>query len=115
MEEICQKSNWGQPIFTLHSKAGTNPDEDALYFFNVMVPGLGMTYFPAKLTHSIEEAMVIAADHSLAQLGYAMEGIAIILTMHGSLEGLSIQPIPNLYPTYKIAKSRATKMPNLEN
>lgn len=73
LEEVCQKSNWGQPIFTLHST--TNPDEEALYLYKVMVPGLSMTYIPAKLTRNVDEAKIIAADYSLVQLGYPMEGM----------------------------------------
>ena len=80
LEEICQKSNWGQPIFTLHSTTA-NTDEEALFLYKVMVPGLSMTYIPAKLTRSIEEAKVIAADYSLVQLGYPMEGSYIVHCM----------------------------------
>lgn len=79
MEELCQKSNLGQPIFTLHSTAGTNPDEEPLYLYKVMVPGLSMTYIPAKLTRSVEEAKVIAAEYALVQLGYPLEGIIIYM------------------------------------
>ena len=78
LEDICQKSNWGQPIFTLHSTTANTTDEEALYLYKVMVPGLIMTYIPAKLTRSIEEAKVIAADYSLVQLGYPMEGICLL-------------------------------------
>lgn len=35
---------------------------------------LGMTYIPSKLSRSIEEAKVIAAEYTLVQLGYPMEG-----------------------------------------
>lgn len=42
-----------------------------------MVPGLSMTYIPAKLTRSVEEAKTIAAEYSLVQLGYPMEGIIV--------------------------------------
>ena len=48
---------------------------DYLYLYKVMVPGLSMTYIPAKLTCSVEEAKTIAAEYSLVQLGYPMEGI----------------------------------------
>lgn len=78
LEEICQKSNWGQPIFTLHSTASTSPDEETLYLYKVMVPGLSMTYIPAKLTRSTEEAKIIAADYSLVQLGFPMEGTSLV-------------------------------------
>ena len=74
LEEICQKSNWGQPIFTLHSTTANTTDDEALYLYKVMVPGLSMTYIPAKLTRNIDEAKIIAADYSLVQLGYPMEG-----------------------------------------
>ena len=79
LEEICQKSGWGQPIYTLHSTAGTNPDEEPLYLYKVMVPGLSMTYIPDKVTRSIDEAKTIAAEYSLVQLGYTMEGTCILM------------------------------------
>ena len=49
-----------------------------------MVPGLSKICTPAKLTRSIEEAKVIAADYSLVQLGYPMEGssLAILLIQY---------------------------------
>ena len=45
-----------------------------------MVPGLSMTYIPAKLTRSVEEAKTIAAEYSLVQLGYPMEGMYVTIT-----------------------------------
>ena len=77
MEDICQKSNWGQPIFTLYSITANN--NDRLYLYQVMVPGLSMIYIPTKPTHNIQEAKIIAADYSLAELGYPMEGSYSVL------------------------------------
>ena len=74
LDNLCQKSNWGQPIFFLYSITANNTDDAALYLCTVMVPGLNTTYIPDKLTCSIEEAKDVAADYSLVQLGYPMEG-----------------------------------------
>ena len=74
LDDICKKSRWGNPIYTLHS---TNVNNEFLYLYKVMIPALSTTYTPAKLTRSIEEAKVIAADYSLVQLGYPMEGSSL--------------------------------------
>ena len=74
LEEICQKNNWALPIFTLHSALSGVPTEEPLYICKVYMAALGMTYIPAKLSHSVEEAKSIAAEHTLTQIGYPVEG-----------------------------------------
>ena len=40
----------------------------------VHIAALGTTYIPSKLSRSVEEARSIAAEHTLVQLGYPIEG-----------------------------------------
>lgn len=72
LEEICQKNNWGAPLYVLHS---TSAGEDILYLYKITVTAIGVTYIPSKLSRSVEEARNTAADYALVQLGYPMEGM----------------------------------------
>lgn len=76
LEEICQKNNWGSPIYSLHSSTSTTPsgEPDTLFLYKATIVGIGMTYIPSKLCRNLPEAREIAAEHSLIQLGYPMEG-----------------------------------------
>ena len=64
------RNNWGQPIYSLHSTGGDPP----LYHYKVTIASLGTAYLPSKLTHSADEAKAIAAEYTLIQLGYPLEG-----------------------------------------
>ena len=72
LEEICQKNNWGSPIYTLNATSPTA--EGSVLQYKVTVPALGTTYIPSKFSRTIEEAKCVAAEYSLIQLGYPMEG-----------------------------------------
>ena len=75
LEEICQKNNWGIAIYSLNA---TSPAAECnLLQYKVTVPALGTTYIPSKFSRSVEEAKCVAAEYSLVQLGYPMEGVPI--------------------------------------
>ena len=76
LEEICQKSSWGSPIYSLHSSTSTtvSGEPDTLFLYKATIVGIGMTYIPSKLCRNLSEAREIAAEHALIQLGYPMEG-----------------------------------------
>ncbi|KAM4525403.1 APOBEC1 complementation factor isoform 1-T1 [Odontesthes bonariensis] len=80
LEELCQKNNWGQPVYQLHS--AISPDQRQLFLYKITIPALATQYpnvhpfTPAKLCAAIEEAKVHAAEHTLQTLGLQTEGAA---------------------------------------
>lgn len=43
----------------------------------VLIPALGTIHIPSKYSRTVEEAQCTAAEFSLVQLGYPLEGIEI--------------------------------------
>ncbi|KAM8837033.1 APOBEC1 complementation factor isoform 2-T3 [Spinachia spinachia] len=80
LEELCQKNNWGQPVYQLHSAIG--PDQRQLFLYKITIPALATQYpnvhpfTPAKLCAAVEEAKLHAAEHTLQTLGLQTEGAA---------------------------------------
>ncbi|XP_005948536.1 APOBEC1 complementation factor isoform X1 [Haplochromis burtoni] len=78
LEELCQKNNWGQPVYQLHSAIG--PDQRQLFLYKITIPALATQYpnvhpfTPAKLCAGVEEAKIHAAEHTLQTLGVQTEG-----------------------------------------
>uniref|UniRef100_A0A6Q2XL62 APOBEC1 complementation factor n=1 Tax=Esox lucius TaxID=8010 RepID=A0A6Q2XL62_ESOLU len=78
LEDVCQKNNWGQPVYQLHSAIG--PDQRQLFLYKVTIPALATQYpnvhpfTPAKLCTAVDEAKVHAAEHALQTLGLQTEG-----------------------------------------
>ncbi|KAI7797249.1 APOBEC1 complementation factor [Triplophysa rosa] len=78
LEDICQKNNWGQPVYQLHSAIG--PDQRQLFLYKVTIPALASQYpnihpfTPAKICASMDEAKLHAAEHTLQILGLQTEG-----------------------------------------
>ncbi|XP_075996907.1 APOBEC1 complementation factor isoform X2 [Genypterus blacodes] len=78
LEELCQKNNWGQPVYQLHS--ALSPDQRQLFLYKITIPALATQYpnvhpfTPAKLCTAVEEAKVHAAEHTLQTLGVQTEG-----------------------------------------
>nr|XP_014349734.1 PREDICTED: APOBEC1 complementation factor isoform X4 [Latimeria chalumnae] len=42
LEDVCQKNNWGQPVYQLHSTIG--PDQRQLFLYKVTIPALATQY-----------------------------------------------------------------------
>jgi dsRNA-specific ribonuclease len=42
LEEVCQKNNWGQPVYQLHSAIGL--DQRQLFLYKVTIPALSTQY-----------------------------------------------------------------------
>ena len=42
LEELCQKNNWGQPVYQLHSAIG--PDQRQLFLYKITIPALATQY-----------------------------------------------------------------------
>lgn len=38
LEELCQKNNWGQPVYQLHS--AISPDQRQLFLYKITIPAL---------------------------------------------------------------------------
>nr|XP_014349732.1 PREDICTED: APOBEC1 complementation factor isoform X2 [Latimeria chalumnae] len=78
LEDVCQKNNWGQPVYQLHSTIG--PDQRQLFLYKVTIPALATQYTnihpftPTKLCISVDEAKTFAAEHVLQTLGLQTEG-----------------------------------------
>ncbi|XP_023686573.2 APOBEC1 complementation factor isoform X1 [Paramormyrops kingsleyae] len=77
LEDICQKNNWGQPGYQLHSAIG--PDQRQLFLYKVTIPALATQYpnihpfTPAKLCEAVDEAKVYAAENAMQILGLQAE------------------------------------------
>lgn len=42
LEDVCQKNNWGQPVYQLHSAIGL--DQRQLFLYKVTIPALATQY-----------------------------------------------------------------------
>ncbi|XP_070532793.1 APOBEC1 complementation factor-like isoform X3 [Ptychodera flava] len=77
LEEICNKNNWGTPVYTLHSTRA--PDSSVqLFLYKVSVPALAghfpNSFQPNKLCPTVDEAKNYAAEYVLIQLGVPLDG-----------------------------------------
>ncbi|XP_046312742.1 APOBEC1 complementation factor isoform X3 [Marmota monax] len=78
LEEICQKNNWGQPVYQLHSAIGQ--DQRQLFLFKVTIPALASQnpaihpFTPPKLSAYVDEAKTYAAEYTLQTLGIPTDG-----------------------------------------
>uniref|UniRef100_A0A8C4RM11 APOBEC1 complementation factor n=1 Tax=Erpetoichthys calabaricus TaxID=27687 RepID=A0A8C4RM11_ERPCA len=103
LEDICQKNNWGQPVYQLHSAIG--PDQRQLFLYKIAIPALASQYpnihpfTPAKLCTSVDDAKIIAAENVLQILGLHTE----------SAETASAPAFTGIsFPGYTIANTAAT-------
>lgn len=104
LEEICQKNNWGSPLYTLHSTPGAG--EEPLFLYKVTIAAVGTTYLSSKLSRHIEEARSIAAEYTLVQLGYPMEAAG-----YSPNQGVPLTETP-AYPTSFVAIQSNPKTPS---
>ncbi|NXI08942.1 A1CF factor, partial [Irena cyanogastra] len=99
LEEICQKNNWGQPVYQLHSAIGQ--DQRQLFLYKITIPALASQnptihpFTPPKLSAYIDEAKTYAAEYTLQTLGIP-------------LEGAEVPPAAPAFPGYTIANAAAT-------
>ncbi|XP_054254698.1 APOBEC1 complementation factor, partial [Indicator indicator] len=81
LEEICQKNNWGQPVYQLHSAIGQ--DQRQLFLYKVTIPALASQnptihpFTPPKLSAYIDEAKTYAAEYTLQALGIPTEAAEV--------------------------------------
>ncbi|KFW91711.1 APOBEC1 complementation factor [Phalacrocorax carbo] len=81
LEEICQKNNWGQPVYQLHSAIGQ--DQRQLFLYKITIPALASQnpaihpFTPPKLSAYIDEAKTYAAEYALQTLGIPVEGAEV--------------------------------------
>ncbi|KAJ8366137.1 hypothetical protein SKAU_G00149680 [Synaphobranchus kaupii] len=103
LEDICQKNNWGQPVYQLHSAIG--PDQRQLFLYKVTIPALATQYpnvhpfTPAKLCSAVDEAKVHASEHALQILGLQTEGAEA---------SAAAAAVAAAFPGYTIANTTAT-------
>ncbi|NXP52250.1 A1CF factor, partial [Heliornis fulica] len=99
LEEICQKNNWGQPVYQLHSAIGQ--DQRQLFLYKITIPALSSQnptihpFTPPKLSAYIDEAKTYAAEYTLQTLGIPVEGA-------------EVPPAAPAFPGYTIANAPAT-------
>ncbi|XP_065699943.1 APOBEC1 complementation factor isoform X1 [Patagioenas fasciata] len=99
LEEICQKNNWGQPVYQLHSAVGQ--DQRQLFLYKVTIPALASQnpnihpFTPPKLSAYIDEAKTYAAEYTLQTLGIPTEGA-------------EVPPAAPAFPGYTIANTPGT-------
>ncbi|XP_013803661.2 APOBEC1 complementation factor [Apteryx mantelli] len=99
LEEICQKNNWGQPVYQLHSAIGQ--DQRQLFLYKITIPALASQnpaihpFTPPKLSAYIDEAKTYAAEYALQTLGIPTEGT-------------EVPPAAPAFPGYTIANAAAT-------
>ncbi|NXW63246.1 A1CF factor, partial [Eurystomus gularis] len=99
LEEICQKNNWGQPVYQLHSAIGQ--DQRQLFLYKITIPALASQnptihpFTPPKLSAYIDEAKTYAAEYTLQTLGIPTEGV-------------EVPPAAPAFPGYTIANAAAT-------
>ncbi|XP_076155040.1 APOBEC1 complementation factor [Alosa pseudoharengus] len=109
LEDICQKNNWGQPVYQLHSAIG--PDQRQLFLYKITIPALATQYpnvhpfTPAKLCAAVDEAKIHAAEHTLQTLGMQAEGA------EASAAAAAAAAVA-AFPGYTIASTSATVAAN---
>nr|XP_006818851.1 PREDICTED: APOBEC1 complementation factor isoform X4 [Saccoglossus kowalevskii] len=97
LEEICNKNNWGNPVYTLHSTRGH--ENVQLFLYKVSVPALANhfpnSFQPNKLCPSVDEAKSYAAEYVLIQLGVPLDGSAgeVPVTMTTTPSNFQDRPI----------------------
>ncbi|XP_014822150.1 PREDICTED: APOBEC1 complementation factor isoform X4 [Calidris pugnax] len=98
LEEICQKNNWGQPVYQLHSAIGQ--DQRQLFLYKITIPALASQnptihpFTPPKLSAYIDEAKTYAAEYTLQTLGIPVEGA-------------EVPPAAPAFPGYTLANAAA--------
>ncbi|NWU07586.1 A1CF factor, partial [Cephalopterus ornatus] len=107
LEEICQKNNWGQPVYQLHSAIGQ--DQRQLFLYKITIPALASQnptmhpFTPPKLSAYIDEAKTYAAEYTLQTLGIPVEGAEV------PPAAPAFPVFPPLFPAgYTIANAAAT-------
>ncbi|XP_009975580.1 PREDICTED: APOBEC1 complementation factor, partial [Tauraco erythrolophus] len=99
LEEVCQKNNWGQPVYQLHSAIGQ--DQRQLFLYKITIPALASQnptihpFTPPKLSAYIDEAKTYAAEYTLQTLGIPTEGA-------------EVPTAAPAFPGYTIANAAAT-------
>ncbi|XP_015764160.1 PREDICTED: probable RNA-binding protein 46 [Acropora digitifera] len=91
LEDVCQKNQWGSPVYTLHSTVG--PQDIQLFLHKVSIQGLGTQYQPPKLCRTVEEAKSYAAEYTLQQLGVPVE--VVTTTTATDLPSTTGPPVPS--------------------
>ncbi|XP_068957910.1 APOBEC1 complementation factor isoform X2 [Petaurus breviceps papuanus] len=101
LEEICQKNNWGQPVYQLHSAIGQ--DQRQLFLYKISIPALANQnpaihpFTPPKLSAFVDEAKTYAAEYTLQTLGIPVEGTEALPAAAAAA-----------FPGYAIANAAAT-------
>ncbi|XP_020830630.1 APOBEC1 complementation factor isoform X2 [Phascolarctos cinereus] len=94
LEEICQKNNWGQPVYQLHSAIGQ--DQRQLFLYKISIPALANQnpaihpFTPPKLSAFVDEAKTYAAEYTLQTLGIPMEGTEALPAAAAAFPGYAL-------------------------
>ncbi|XP_049320796.1 APOBEC1 complementation factor isoform X2 [Astyanax mexicanus] len=110
LEDICQKNNWGQPVYQLHSAIG--PDQRQLFLYKITIPALATQnpnihpFTPAKLCAAVDEAKIHAAENALQTLGLQTEGADASAAALAAAAAATAAAAA--FPGYAIANTAAT-------
>ncbi|GFN78747.1 Apobec1 complementation factor [Plakobranchus ocellatus] len=81
LQDLCQKNNWGSPVYQLHSAIQKDAFRDAsaqFFLYKVSIPALpNHVITPNKLCRTLEEARIFAAEYTLKFLGIPVESSEI--------------------------------------
>ncbi|XP_076325271.1 putative RNA-binding protein 46 [Tachypleus tridentatus] len=79
LDDICKKNNWGEPVFCPVSVfSNEHGDNSHFYTYKVIIPQLPAFYNQfqsTKFSCSMEQAKLLAAEHTLNQLGISIPDI----------------------------------------
>ncbi|XP_022252711.1 probable RNA-binding protein 46 [Limulus polyphemus] len=77
LDDLCKKNNWGEPVFCPISVfSNEQGDNNHLYSYKVIIPQLPAFYNQfqsTKFSCNIEQAKLVAAEHTLNQLGISIQ------------------------------------------
>ncbi|RUS84130.1 hypothetical protein EGW08_008104 [Elysia chlorotica] len=107
LQELCQKNNWGAPVYQLHSafqKDAFRDTSSQFFLYKVSIPALpNHLITPNKLCRTLEEARIFAAEYTLKSFGIPVESSEIPIPHQVTTSAAAYQARP-LAPAISIAR-----------
>ncbi|KAK3698365.1 hypothetical protein RRG08_022926 [Elysia crispata] len=107
LQDLCQKNNWGAPVYQLHSAIQKDAFRDTsaqFFLYKVSIPALpNHLITPNKLCRTLEEARIFAAEYTLKSLGIPVESSEIQIPHQAATSAAAYQGRP-LAPAISIAR-----------
>ncbi|KAE8283772.1 APOBEC1 complementation factor APOBEC1-stimulating protein [Larimichthys crocea] len=108
LEELCQKNNWGQPVYQLHS--AISPDQRQLFLYKITIPALATQYPNVRATlqtlglqteGAADANCATAAVASVAFPGYTLASPASSAVASQLKQAVSLGQDLTAYTTYE--------------